>query len=98
MQKENTMELGATANQIVAPIEVKDRIEILDVIRGFALIGIFLMNVEFFNRSVGELGEGMPVGLSGVNWLASYFVAYFVAGKFWTIFSLFLSLSDSLSV
>ncbi|MBC3880493.1 DUF418 domain-containing protein [Undibacterium sp. LX40W] len=70
------------------PVEKSERIEALDVIRGFALIGIFLMNIEFFNRVVSDIGQGMPSGLSGANWLASYFIAYFVAGKFWTIFSL----------
>ena len=72
----------------LAPIAASQRIEALDVVRGFALLGIFLMNIEFFNRAMASLGEGMPRGLTGVNWLASWFVAYFVQGKFWTIFSL----------
>lgn len=97
---ESSVTLSSTAEQIIAPVaapvEVQDRIAILDVIRGFALIGIFLMNIEFFNRSVGELSDGMPVGLTGVNWLASYFVAYFVAGKFWTIFSLLFGMGFAL--
>ena len=73
---------------ILRPVIKTERIQELDVIRGFALIGIFCMNVEFFNRSLGELGLGMPLGLTGANWFASWFVAYFIAGKFWTIFSL----------
>lgn len=73
---------------VLQPLAKSERIQELDVIRGFALIGIFFMNVEFFNRSMGELGLGMPVGLTGANWFASWFVAYFIAGKFWTIFSL----------
>jgi uncharacterized membrane protein YeiB len=72
----------------LAPVPVSQRIEALDAVRGFALVGICLMNIEFFNRALAALGQGMPVGLTGINWLASYFVAYFVAGKFWTIFSL----------
>ena len=72
----------------LAPIAASQRIEALDVVRGFALLGIFLMNIEFFNRTIASLGEGMPRGLTGINWLASWFVAYFVQGKFWTIFSL----------
>jgi uncharacterized membrane protein YeiB len=58
------------------------------VVRGFALLGIFLMNIEFFNRIIGSLGDGMPRGLTGLDWAASWFIAYFVQGKFWTIFSL----------
>jgi uncharacterized protein len=72
----------------LAPVPANQRIEALDAVRGFALIGICLMNIEFFNRPMSTLGQGMPAGLTGINWLASYFVAYFVAGKFWTIFSL----------
>jgi uncharacterized protein len=72
----------------LAPLPASERIAALDAVRGFALIGICLMNIEFFNRATAEIGQGMPAGLTGINWLASYFVAYFVAGKFWTIFSL----------
>jgi uncharacterized protein len=72
----------------LAPLPASQRIEALDAVRGFALIGICLMNIEFFNRATADIGQGMPAGLTGINWLASYFVAYFVAGKFWTIFSL----------
>ena len=72
----------------LAPVQKGERIEALDAVRGFALLGICVMNIEFFNRAMSTLGTGMPSGLTGINWLASYFVAYFVAGKFWTIFSL----------
>lgn len=76
------------ASASVGPIAAAQRIEALDVVRGFALLGIFLMNIEFFNRTVSSMNEGMPRGLTGVDWLASWFVSYFVQGKFWTIFSL----------
>jgi uncharacterized membrane protein YeiB len=46
------------------------------------------MNIEWFNRPLAAFNEGMPRGLTGADWLASWFVAYFVQGKFWTIFSL----------
>jgi uncharacterized membrane protein YeiB len=72
----------------LAPVPAGQRIEALDAVRGFALIGICLMNIEFFNRSTATIGGGMPIGLTGLDWLASFFVAYFVTGKFWTIFSL----------
>ncbi len=70
------------------PIKASERIQALDVIRGFALIGIFFMNIEWFNRSFLTMGTGIPADVHGIDWLASYFVNFFVAGKFWTIFSL----------
>ena len=72
----------------MAPIAAAQRIEALDVVRGFALIGIFLMNIEWFNRPFATFNEGMPRGLAGADWWATWFVNYFVQGKFWTIFSL----------
>ena len=72
----------------MVPIAAAQRIEALDVVRGFALIGIFLMNIEWFNRPFAAFNEGMPRGLTGADWWASWFVGYFVQGKFWTIFSL----------
>lgn len=70
------------------PVPENQRIEALDVVRGFALLGIFLMNIEWFNRPFAAFNEGMPRGLTGLDWLASWGISYFVQGKFWTIFSM----------
>jgi len=70
------------------PVAENQRIEALDVVRGFALLGIFLMNIEGFNRYFGDIfGRGIPADAKGLDWLATFFVNYFVQGKFWTIFS-----------
>jgi uncharacterized membrane protein YeiB len=76
------------SSSALKPVSAGERIQALDVIRGFALIGIFFMNIEWFNRSFLTMGTGIPSDVHGIDWLASYFVNFFVAGKFWTIFSL----------
>ena len=76
------------APEPLTPVAESQRIEALDVVRGFALLGILLMNIEWFNRPLATFNDGMPRGLTGLDWLASWFIAYFVQGKFWTIFSL----------
>lgn len=97
MSKESTSFATEFAEPVsMAPVKTAERIAVIDVVRGFALIGIFLMNIEFFNRSISEIGQGMPSGLTGWDWIASYFVAYFVAGKFWTIFSLLFGMGFAL--
>ena len=80
--------MNSSHSTALSPIAPQQRIEALDVVRGFALFGIFLMNIEFFNRSISGIMLGMPTGLTGLDWWASWFIAYFVQGKFWTIFSL----------
>lgn len=72
----------------LAPVANDERIQSLDVVRGFALIGILLMNVEFFNRPLASLGSGMQRGLAGADYWTSFLIQYLVVGKFWTIFSL----------
>lgn len=76
------------ASPALAPIRPQERIEALDVVRGLALLGIFLMNIEWFNRPLTAMNDGLPQGLTGANWWASRLIYVFVQGKFWTLFSL----------
>lgn len=64
------------------------RIELLDAIRGFALFGILLMNLEAFNGPILMALSGIDASLSGADRLADAFIYIFVQGKFWTLFSL----------
>src|SRR6187455_3458809 len=75
------------ATPALRPIASSERITALDVVRGFALIGIFLMNIEWFNRPIAELGMGLP-NTGGADWWAGYLIYILVQGKFWTMFSL----------
>ena len=54
------------------PVASDDRIQALDVVRGVALLGIALMNVEFFNRPIGDLDAGLPLGATGLDYWAGW--------------------------
>ena len=82
----NAMPGGMPA--MLEPVALDERITTLDVIRGIALFGIFLMNVEFFNRPIGELDVGLPPNVTGLDYWAGWFVHVFIRSKFWTMFSL----------
>ncbi|NWJ39816.1 MAG: DUF418 domain-containing protein [Geothrix sp.] len=88
MDTQTEPDLPTLPAESLAPLREEERIQALDVVRGFALIGIFLMNVEWFNRASGEMNLGLPTGLTGANWWASRLIYVFVQGKFWTMFSL----------
>jgi uncharacterized protein len=64
------------------------RVEALDAVRGFALLGILLMNSEFFARPLQGVALGVDPQWQGLDRLAGLLVATFVQGKFWTLFSL----------
>ena len=72
-----------------SPIEISDRIASLDVLRGFAVLGILVMNIQAFAMPMAAYFNPTAYGdLSGVNfftWLVSYL---FVDQKFLSMFSL----------
>ncbi len=73
----------------LTPVAPPQRIAALDALRGFALLGIFLMNIEFFAKPLQDLdGPGIDASLHGLDWWMDALVYFFVQGKFWTLFSL----------
>ncbi|WP_028920668.1 DUF418 domain-containing protein [Pseudoxanthomonas suwonensis] len=74
-----------TALQPVAPAE---RLSHLDALRGFALLGILLMNMEAFVGPTLASGSGLDPALTGADRIADGLVYFFVQGKFFTLFSL----------
>jgi uncharacterized protein len=70
------------------PIPGPERIDMLDAIRGFALFGILLMNLEAFNGPITLALSGIDPSLQGADRYADAFIYLFVQGKFWTLFSL----------
>ena len=51
----NETSLPENAPQLT-PITESNRIDAMDILRGIAVIGILLMNIEWFGRSIQELG------------------------------------------
>ena len=71
----------------LGPVTVSQRIDVLDVLRGFALIGIVMMNIEWFNRPIAALAS-FDFTLTGADHAAGWFVRLFSEGKFYKLFSL----------
>lgn len=64
------------------------RIVALDVIRGFALLGILLMNIECFAGPF-DLGlTGINPAYHGLDWWFDAMVYWLIQGKFYTLFAL----------
>ena len=60
----------------------------MDVLRGFALFGILLMNMEAFSGPMDMSFTGIDPHWQGWDYWADAFVYVFVQGKFFTLFSL----------
>jgi uncharacterized protein len=74
-------------NQQLTPLKNFSRIHVMDLLRGFALIGILMMNIEWFNRPVSDL-VSFDYNLTGFDWASSWLVKVFVEGKFYKLFSI----------
>src|SRR5918912_1719513 len=81
----------------LSPISLQERIEILDVLRGLAVCGILIGNVQWFS------GYGMmPPALARQSLFADqvthFLVHFFVEGKFYSIFSFLFGFGFALQI
>ncbi|NBG87645.1 DUF418 domain-containing protein [Isachenkonia alkalipeptolytica] len=69
----------------------KKRIEALDILRGFALFGVLLVNLTMMHTSRTGFSVSR-MGLEGINHLSALGIEVFFQGKFYTIFSILFGL------
>lgn len=84
-------------NQDVSPIRSDERSNILDVLRGFALLGIILANYPVHSLYVFQSPEtinAMPT--ADIDNILKYIHFAFIDGKFYTIFSLLFGIGFSI--
>ncbi|MBB5865317.1 DUF418 domain-containing protein [Xanthomonas sp. 3058] len=77
-----------TTRDLLLPIAATERIVVLDVLRGFALLGILLMNIEAFVGPLDLAVTGVEPHWHGADRVADALIYIFVQGKFYTLFSL----------
>jgi len=70
----------------ISPISSGERIEILDVLRGLAVGGILVGNMQWFS-GYGMMPEALAANAPLVDRLTHFLVHFFVEGKFYSIFS-----------
>lgn len=73
-----------------------ERLPALDAVRGFALLGILLMNIEAFNGPLWLSGAGVEPGQSGWDRWLDTFIYVVVQGSFFPLFSLLFGIGFAL--
>ncbi|UJW57787.1 DUF418 domain-containing protein [Bacillus sp. A116_S68] len=75
------------------PIAVHERVDELDMIRGFALLGILVANMPFFGSSfVYSILANDRLWTEGYHIFAEGFIHFFATSKFFTMFSFLFGL------
>ena len=73
----------------IAPVSKKNRIEILDVIRGFAIFGIIIANIQSWSGyKFIPFEELQALPYYDVNAALKYLFMFFIDTKFYTLFSI----------
>ncbi|MFM5930803.1 MAG: DUF418 domain-containing protein [Novosphingobium sp.] len=76
-----------------------ERIDILDALRGLALLGILLANVEvFFGWVILSPQQRADLSGAGTATLYAELIKFFIDGKFYTIFSLLFGIGFTLQL
>ncbi len=74
-------------NHVAAPVQQSDRITILDSLRGFAILGILLMNMPGFSMPLNGMDPSINSG-SGINFYIYYLVQMVPHGTQRALFSM----------
>lgn len=69
-----------------------ERVKTIDVLRGFALFGILLVNIKFFANPVLDAFTIDKSSLSQLDYIVEWFTAFFGTGKFYPLFSFLFGL------
>jgi uncharacterized protein len=81
----------------ISPIPLQERIEILDVLRGLAVCGILIGNMQWFS-GYGMMPPALAKQTPYTDQLTNFLVHFFVEGKFYSIFSFLFGFGFALQI
>lgn len=80
----------------IGPVAGRERLQHLDTLRGLALLGILLVNFEYFTRPVLTLLTGADPDLGGAGRIVDWWIVVLAEGKFYALFSLLFGVGFAL--
>ncbi|WP_420572735.1 DUF418 domain-containing protein [Kordia sp.] len=83
---------------IEQPTKAKKRIDLLDIYRGFAILGIFVVNIVIMNSTFLNQDEFAKQWTSNIDQITEKVLQLFFYTKFFPIFSLLFGLGISMQV
>src|SRR5688572_26890006 len=89
---------GVTTMAVLTPVPAKERVEVIDVLRGFALFGVLLANALWYFSGFAELSEQDVLRLPANPLDSAVFELeqFFVTNKFISIFSFLFGMGFAL--
>jgi uncharacterized protein len=81
----------------ISPISLQERIEVLDVLRGLAVCGILIGNLQWFS-GYGMMPPSLAAQTPFADRMTHFLVHFFVEGKFYSIFSFLFGFGFALQI
>lgn len=75
-------------NRRLHPVSGDSRIQILDILRGFALLGILMVNVHWFGTPVTVMISSLEHWTGPASDAVNFFIKFLFEGKFYVLFSM----------
>jgi uncharacterized protein len=94
---EMSIQAPSTGLPVAEPMPAQERMEVLDIIRGFALLGILIANMALFSTPamyLEVLGKNISTGFWDTT--TTSFINLLIQGKFYTMFSFLFGLGFAL--
>lgn len=82
----------------IAPTSETERIEVIDIIRGFAVLGILLVNMAWFNSPVYLYVMDVQWWTGTADRIATWFIRFLAEGKFYSLFSFLFGIGLTLQI
>ncbi len=76
----------------IAPTTTRERIDLLDILRGFALLGILIVNMGLFSFPFIAAFTGTPRGEGALDHAVEFLTYALATGKFYPLFSFLFGL------
>lgn len=81
----------------ISPVSLDERIEVLDVLRGLAICGILIGNMQWFS-GYGMMPPAVAQQSPLADQITHFLVHFFVEGKFYSIFSFLFGFGFALQI
>ncbi|MDW8395126.1 MAG: DUF418 domain-containing protein [Anaerolineae bacterium] len=85
-------------SQPIQPISRDERIDAIDIVRGFALLGILAVNMGAFSFPFASSLTGTPRGDSALDRVAEFAITWLATGKFYPLFSFLFGFGMALQI
>ncbi len=92
------MKSSASISPAMTPVQQSERIQILDILRGFAVFGILVVNMAGFASPAFLPGYVHPESMPWYDSVAESLVLFLAEGKFYMIFSFLFGLGFSVQL